>query len=105
MISEEKKYCEECCGTGYLEGDLCTFCGGIGEMIMKYFSCPHCGKQLINVNNFYDCENENEFYCDDCRLTFVLDEDGSFYEECDGSDKICYYNGSGELKHIMNITN
>lgn len=48
---------------------------------MKYFICPHCGKQLINQNAWYQNENENEFWCDDCGKIYILEEDGSYIEE------------------------
>ena len=52
---------------------------------MKYFICPHCGKQLDNQALWYSEENQNanEFWCDDCGKVFVVeDEKGTIvYEE------------------------
>ena len=48
---------------------------------MKYFYCSHCGKQLINQRVFVECENENEFWCDDCGTTYIVDDDGYVLEE------------------------
>lgn len=48
---------------------------------MKYFICPHCGKQLINQSMWYPNENENEFWCDDCGKIYIIEEDGSYIEE------------------------
>lgn len=40
---------------------------------IKYFFCPHCGKQLLNQNEFVNCDNVNEFFCDDCNLVYVIE--------------------------------
>lgn len=50
---------------------------------MKYFTCPHCNKQLINQNVWYSCENEDEFWCDSCRKIYIIEEDEFYYEEED----------------------
>ena len=52
---------------------------------MKYFICPHCGKQLDNQALWYMEENQNanEFWCDDCGKIYIIeDEKGTVvYEE------------------------
>lgn len=48
---------------------------------MNHFICPYCGKQLINQNAWYPNENENEFWCDDCGKIYIIEEDGSYFEE------------------------
>ena len=48
---------------------------------MKYFWCPYCGMELINQNEFVECDNENEFWCNICEITFIVDEDGEVIEE------------------------
>lgn len=48
---------------------------------VKHFICPYCGKELLNQNEFVECENENEFWCDTCDTTFIIEEDGEVYEE------------------------
>jgi transcription elongation factor Elf1 len=48
---------------------------------VKYFYCPYCNKELLNQNEFIDCDNENEFWCDDCDNTYIIDEDGEVIEE------------------------
>jgi transcription elongation factor Elf1 len=50
---------------------------------MKYFQCPHCGKQLINQNAYYAMGNENEFWCDDCGKIFIIEANGEIIEEDD----------------------
>ena len=52
---------------------------------MRKFICPHCGKQLENQRIYFMCENENEneFWCDTCGITYILEEDGSYVEERD----------------------
>ena len=47
---------------------------------MVYYPCPYCGKTLENQKAYGWCENENEFYCDDCNKTYVI-EDDAVYEE------------------------
>ena len=49
-------------------------------MYIKHFICPYCGKELLNQNEFIDCDNENEFWCDNCEITFI-EEDGKIVEE------------------------
>jgi transcription elongation factor Elf1 len=48
---------------------------------VKYFYCPYCNKELMNQNEFIECDNENEFWCEDCDTTFIIDEDGEVIEE------------------------
>lgn len=48
---------------------------------VKHFFCPYCGKELLNQNEFVECNNENEFWCDTCDTTFIIEEDGEVYEE------------------------
>lgn len=48
---------------------------------IKHFFCPYCDKELLNQNEFIDCDNENEFWCDDCDITFIIEEDGEIIEE------------------------
>ena len=48
---------------------------------VKHFFCPYCNKELLNQNEFVECDNENEFWCDSCDTTFIIDEDGDVYEE------------------------
>ena len=48
---------------------------------VKHFICPYCGKELLNQNEFVECDNKNEFWCDTCDTTFIIDEDGEVYEE------------------------
>lgn len=48
---------------------------------VKYFYCPYCNKELLNQTEFIDCDNENEFWCDDCDNTYIIDEDGEVIEE------------------------
>ena len=52
---------------------------------MKYFICPHCGKQLDNQALWYMEENQNanEFWCDNCGKIFILEEESGIvvYEE------------------------
>lgn len=50
---------------------------------MRKFICPHCGKQLENQRIYFMCENENEFWCDTCGITYIFEEDGSYVEERD----------------------
>lgn len=47
-------------------------------MFKKYFSCPHCNKQLINQSVWdSSIENENEFWCDNCDKIYILwEKDG-----------------------------
>jgi transcription elongation factor Elf1 len=52
----------------------------VSEMYIKHFICPYCGKELLNQNEFVDCDNENEFWCDNCDITFI-EEDGEIVEE------------------------
>jgi transposase-like protein len=52
----------------------------VNEMYIKHFICPYCGKELLNQNEFVDCDNENEFWCDNCEITFI-EEDGEIVEE------------------------
>ena len=47
---------------------------------MVYYPCPYCGKTLENQKPYGLCDNEREFYCDDCNKTYVI-EDGAVYEE------------------------
>lgn len=47
---------------------------------MMYYPCPYCGKTLANQKPYGLCDNENEFYCDDCNKTYVIDG-GAVYEE------------------------
>ena len=46
---------------------------------MKYFICPHCGKQLENHATwiYEEIQNGYEFWCDDCGKIYILEEDGS----------------------------
>lgn len=54
----------------------------VNEMkYVKHFICPYCGKELLNQNEFVECDNKNEFWCDTCDTTFIIDEDGEVYEE------------------------
>ena len=48
---------------------------------VKHFICPYCEKELLNQNEFIECDNENEFWCDPCDIIFIIDEDGEVYEE------------------------
>ena len=48
---------------------------------VKHFICPYCGKELLNQNEFVECDNENEFWCDTCDTTFIIEEDGEVSEE------------------------
>ena len=48
---------------------------------VKHFICPYCGKELLNQNEFIECDNQNEFWCDTCDTTFIIDEYGDVYEE------------------------
>ena len=48
---------------------------------VKHFFCSYCNKELLNQNEFVECDNKNEFWCDDCDITFIIDEDGEVYEE------------------------
>ena len=66
------------------------FCGTMlvqqrkGNKLMRYvkhFYCSYCNKELLNQNEFIECDNENEFWCDDCDITFIIDEDGEVIEE------------------------
>jgi transposase-like protein len=50
-------------------------------MYIKHFYCPYCGNELLNQNEFIECDNQNEFWCDTCDTTFIIDEDGDVYEE------------------------
>jgi hypothetical protein len=47
---------------------------------MTYYPCPYCGKTLDNQKIYGLCDNEREFYCDDCNKTYVIEED-AVYEE------------------------
>ena len=47
---------------------------------MVYYPCPYCGKTLENQKPYGLCDNEREFYCDDCNKTYVIEED-AVYEE------------------------
>ena len=61
----------------------------IGEYIdshegedIKYFNCPHCGMTLENQRNFDpDVENQNEFWCHKCGITYILEGDEVIEEE------------------------
>lgn len=61
----------------------------IGEYIdahegedVKYFTCPHCGMTLENQRNFDpDVENQNEFWCHKCGITYILEGDEVIEEE------------------------
>ena len=48
---------------------------------VKHFYCPYCNKELLNQNEFVECDNENEFWCDDCDNIYIIDEDGEVIEE------------------------
>ena len=50
---------------------------------MNHFICPHCGKQLDNQATWIYEENQNgnEFQCDDCGKIYIIEEDGSYFEE------------------------
>lgn len=48
---------------------------------MKYFYCPYCNKQLINQNAYVHCDNENEFWCDDCGKIYIVENDKVIEEE------------------------
>ena len=43
---------------------------------MKKIFCPHCGKELINLNIY----GGNDFWCDDCDIDYVV-EDSEIIEE------------------------
>lgn len=48
---------------------------------MKYFFCPHCNKQLINLNQqVITYPRENTFWCDECYTTYYVDSDGTYEE-------------------------
>ena len=49
-------------------------------MYIKHFICPYCGKELLNQNEFVNCDNANEFWCDSCDIVFI-EEDGEIVEE------------------------
>lgn len=61
----------------------------IGEYIdaheeedIKYFNCPHCGVTLENQRNFDpDVENQNEFWCHKCGITYIVEGDVVIEEE------------------------
>ena len=48
---------------------------------VKHFICPYCDRELLNRNEFVECDNENEFWCDACDITFIIDEEGEVWEE------------------------
>lgn len=50
------------------------------EKYLKYYYCPYCDKELMNQNEFIECDNENEFWCDNCDITFI-EEEGELIEE------------------------
>lgn len=48
---------------------------------MKYFSCPHCNKQLINLTHFPVAgAPENNFWCDDCNKEYIVENNGDYKE-------------------------
>lgn len=50
--------------------------------MMKTFKCPYCGKTLENQSHWIiDYKNKNEFYCDDCNKTYLVDEDKNNFRE------------------------
>ena len=72
----------------------------IGEYIdaheeedIKYFNCPHCGMTLENQRNFDpNVENQNEFWCHKCGITYILEgdeviEEGDPFEEEEGYER------------------
>jgi transcription elongation factor Elf1 len=47
----------------------------------KYYVCKHCNKQLLNQNLFQPCDNLNEFWCDDCGKTYIIEENRVIEED------------------------
>lgn len=54
-----------------------------GIRVCEYFVCPHCGKQLLNQNLFHPCDNLNEFWCDDCDKTYIIEENKVIEEDAE----------------------
>lgn len=61
----------------------------IGEYIdaheeedIKYFKCPHCDMTLENQRRYdSDVENQNEFWCHKCGITYIIEGDKIIEEE------------------------
>ena len=60
------------------DSNQCTNC-----FPMTYYPCPYCGKTLENQKSYGLCDNENEFYCDDCNKTYIIEEDAAYEEPND----------------------
>lgn len=72
---------------GEIEAAIGEYIDAHEEEDVKYFDCPHCGMTLENQRNFDpEVENQNEFWCHKCGITYIIEgeeviEEEEIYEE------------------------
>lgn len=67
---------------GEIETAIGEYIDAHEEEDIKYFNCPDCGMTLENQRNFDpDVENQNEFWCHKCGITYVVEGDVVIKEE------------------------
>lgn len=52
---------------------------------MKKLDCPRCGKELIRLEPYEECEYD--FWCDKCNLDITI-IDNDLEKECNNHEKI-----------------
>ena len=67
---------------GEIEAAIGEYIDNHEEEDIKYFDCPHCGIALENQRNFDpEIENQNEFWCHECGITYIIEGDVVIEEE------------------------
>lgn len=67
---------------GEIEAAIGEYIDNHEEEDIKYFNCPHCDMMLENQRNYDpDIENQNEFWCHECGITYIIEGDEIIEEE------------------------